>query len=209
MLKFLSKSGIYIFLSIITIYLGISYIYLNLENKKLAESISKLEIINIFNNNLLNVEKKSWTLEKLLTENIDQLTFQVNDSTTIIPMTEFMKNQSPSINFVIHENSCHSCIDIELKRILKLTQNSNIEFNIFYYSHDWRPIKFLQRDYEIQFNVYKLGSMGNLINEDIFINPFYFITVQNKGEFIFIPLKENTKRSEDYFNYVLTIINQV
>lgn len=183
------------------IYLGISQIESSKKNRELADGISKMNIVHQFNENLINVEHNSRQVEYMLKEKTNKTILEKPDKSTIL-LLDLIKNDSLTLYFYIHENSCAACLEIEFNHIKQISDSLKIPIHFICNSRSWRFIKLLQKNYNLQNKFYRVYSEDAPFNTELFISPFYFVVQKKEIEFILTPLKEIPKRTLLYFGFL-------
>lgn len=200
-MKNLLNTAIFLILISTIIYLGINHIISTKKNNDLAAGISRLSKVDQFNQNLINTEYNSRQIEYLLKEKRDKIILEKPDNSTIL-FDDLINNDSLSLYFYIHENSCAACLEIEFKHIEQISDSLKIPINFICNSRGWRFITLLQKNHNLQNKFYRLYTDDIPFDNQLFISPFYFIVREKKLDFLFTPLKEIPQRTQMYFDFL-------
>lgn len=200
-MKYILSLGIYIVIVPVFIYLGINYLTVRKRNKQLTDGVTKLNIIHELNQNLINVEQNVWQINQLFSEYKDEIELEKNDSSTI-RFSELLKNDSIGLIFFFHENSCFACLEIEFNHIKDISDSLKMPVHFVCKSEGWRSIKLIQQSNSFEDGFYRLIINNEYFNDELFFFPFYLINDKMNANFVFIPLKENPQRTQNFFKFI-------
>lgn len=203
-MKNLLNIGVYLILVLTVIFLSISGFKSSKRNKDFATRILELEIVDSYNAKLINTELNSLSIEHYLSEK-NQIVLEKADKSTILLSN--LTNDPACLYFYIHENSCSACLEIEFNHIKQLSDSLKIPIKFICNSRDRRFMKLLKQNYNLQNEFYRLSADNASLNDKLLFYPFYFIISEGSLNFIFIPLKEQEKRTLKYFDFVRRITN--
>ena len=200
-MKYILSVGMYMVLVSFLIYLGINYNTVRKRNKQLTDGITKLNLIHELNQNLINVEQNVWQIKQLFSECENEIELEKDDNSTI-QFSELLKNDSIGLFFFFHENSCSACLEIEFNHIKNITDSLKMPVRFVCKSEGWRFIRLIQQSNRLENGFYRLAINNENFNDDLFFFPFYLLNDKMSANFIFIPLKENTQRTQKYFKFI-------
>ncbi|MBI9032921.1 MAG: hypothetical protein JEZ03_00480 [Bacteroidales bacterium] len=151
--------------------------------------------------NLCNVEQNVLQIEYLFNHSEFQLFFE-DEVGEIHTMNSMLDDSLPCLYYFFHENSCYSCVDIEMNRIIQLHESLNFPIKFIFTSENWKTGILTKRDYSNDGEFIKMTVEGEGFNEELLYTPFYFIIDNNKASYFFIPIKEDDVRTHKYFDFI-------
>ncbi|MCK9640118.1 MAG: hypothetical protein M0R39_09440 [Prolixibacteraceae bacterium] len=203
-MKNLLNTGVYLILVLTVIFLSISGFNSNKRNKDFAKKILELEIVDSYNANLIKTELNSLSIEHYL-KGENHFVLEKADKSTI--SLSNLINDPACLYFYVHENSCSACLEIELNHIKQLSDSLKMPIKFISNSRDWRFMKLLKQSYNLKNEFYRLIADNASLKDELLFYPYYFIINDGSLNFIFIPLKEQEKRTLMYFDFVRKITN--
>jgi hypothetical protein len=203
-MKNLLNIGVYLILALISIYLIISGFQSSKRNKDYSTRILEIKKVDSYNADLINTEFNSLSIEHYLRAE-NQIFLEKADKSMILLSN--LINDPVCLYFYMHENSCSACLEIEFNNIKQLSDSLEIPIKIICSSRDWRFMKLLRQNYNIKNEFYRLPTNNASFKDELLLIPFYFMISEGNLNYIFIPLKEQEKRTLKYFDFLRIITN--